>query len=97
MGADWNSQKYSVYSFASAYNLSDFDREGDPLTTVEISNIVDTLYLYKDDGDGVFEADNDSKLAFLKTFSLDPGVVSQLDANADGKKDAADVIWLLLN
>lgn len=46
----------------------------DPLSTAEANALIDNLYVYLDDGSGVFEAANDTLVTTVTTLSLSGGV-----------------------
>jgi len=46
----------------------------DPLTTTEANNIIDNLYVYKDDGDGTWESGQDTLVLTLSSLSLSEGM-----------------------
>ena len=61
---------------------------GDPLSASELAALVDTVYLYQDDGDGVFETDGSDTdvFSFSAPFTLASGVLTV--AFADGAAEA---------
>jgi len=49
------------------------ESEGDPLTSGEANALIENLYVYMDDGSGIFEPGVDTLVASVETLSLDDG------------------------
>jgi len=58
---------------------------GDPLTTAEANNLIENLYVYRDNGSGSFEPGADTLVATIGTLSLAAG--TQTVVFADGDSD----------
>ena len=56
---------------------------GDPLTSAEANSLIDILYVYRDDGDGVFEEDQDTLVTTVSDLSLTNGFQTVIFLDGD--------------
>ena len=65
------------------WNILFEETDADPLTTTEANNIIENLYVYLDDGDGGYDAE-DTLVITVASLSLTDGVQTIIFADGDG-------------